>query len=108
MQLRSELAALKSETVKGLSNVQTADVTRQAELRGVIANLKSQLDLEHTSCEMDKRWYKGALEEIPRKQQESNLQHAQMRQRLSKKDTEVRELLKTISEMSDSMGQLKA
>lgn len=66
--LCSELAALKSENVKGLSTVQTTDVTGQAELKGVIANLEAQFDLEHSSREMDKRWYKGALEEIARKQ----------------------------------------
>lgn len=33
-QLWSEFAALKSEIIKGLSNVQTADVIGQAELRG--------------------------------------------------------------------------
>lgn len=106
-QLHSELAALKSKTVKGLSNVQTTDVTGQAELRGVIANLEAQLDLEHTLCETHMHWYKGALEEISRKQLESNLQCAQMKQRLSEKDAEVCELLKTVSEMSDSMDLLR-
>lgn len=65
-----ELATLKSETVKGLSTIQTADITGQAELKGVIANLEAQLDLEHITREIDKRRYKGGIEEMAKKQQD--------------------------------------
>lgn len=105
--LRAELAMLKSEIVKGSSTIHTTDVTGQAELKGVISNLEVQLDLEHTTRETDKHWYKGVIDEMAQKQQESALQCALIKQRLSKKDAQVQELLKIVSEMSDSMGQLK-
>lgn len=101
-----ELVTLKSKIVKGLSNVQTADVTGQAELKGIIANLEAQLDLEHTSREHDKKWYKGALKEAMRKQQDSQLQRALMKNQLVGKDAQVRGLMNTVVEMSDSLGLL--
>ena len=59
--LRAELAALKSDTVEGLTTVRTADISGQTELKGVIENLESQLNLEHTSWEIDKRWYQSII-----------------------------------------------
>lgn len=44
---------------------------------------------------------------MAKKQQNSTLQRALIKQRLSEKDAQVQELLKTVSEMFDSMGQLK-
>lgn len=39
--LHAKLIALRSETVKGLTIVQTTDVIGQTELKGVIANMES-------------------------------------------------------------------
>lgn len=54
--LHAKLIALKLETVKGLTTIQTTNVIGQAELKGVITNLESQLQFEHTTRKMDKQW----------------------------------------------------
>lgn len=69
--------------------------------------MEAQLNFEHTTHESDKRWYKGVIDEMAKKYQDFTLQCAMIRQRLSEKDTQVQELLRTISEMSGSLDQMK-
>lgn len=87
--LHSQLTTLKSETVKCLTIVQIADVTGGAELKGVIVNLESQLQFEHTTCETDKWWYKGIIGEMTKRHQDSSLQCSMIKQRLSEKNAQV-------------------
>lgn len=76
-------------------------------MKGVIANLESQLEFEHTTRETDKWWYKGILDEMTKRHQDSSLQRTMIKQRLSKKDAQVQELMQTIKEMSGSMEEMK-
>lgn len=105
--LCAKLTALKSETIKKITTIQTTNITGQTELKGIIENLEAQLNFEHTTRESNKWWYKGMVDKMVKKHQDSVLQCAMIKQRLSKKDAQVQELLKTIFEMSDSMEQMK-
>lgn len=89
-----------------MTSVQTATVTRKEELKTALSNVEQQIYHEQMRRESDQRWYKNVIEEMTKKQSESDLQHEMIKRQLAEKNAQVNELLQTMQKMNTEMTEL--